>query len=547
MTLFIHILNIGVTAGWLALAVMVIRLFRIPKWIRCILWGIVGVRLMVPFHWQSPLSLIPSAEVIPANIGQNPAIQSGIPAVNGAINPVLTQQTLQGYDPVEAALSVGMIIWLTGMGIMILYSLISCLVLRIRLRQSVKAQGNVRICDRIDTPFVFGVIRPKIYLPSGMVPEQMDYVLAHERAHIQRHDHWWKPLGYLLLTVYWFHPLLWVAYILLCRDIESACDEKVIAAMGASYKKAYSQALLACSVHRRMILCCPVAFGELSVKSRVKAVLGYKKPAFWITAASCALCVAVVLCFLTDPIPCVHQYEGHISVAATCTEQGVQTHECALCRYRYSTSVEQLPHSYDEGTVTQAPTCTHTGVLTIRCADCPAQITESIERTEHIPGEPYGIKEPDCTHTGEKTATCTGCGIVFVTEVLATNDVHDLHETVVREATCTAEGEGVRECSRCDYSETCVYEKTPHAFRQSYFREATCMFVSMTEYRCVNCNEFYGELGQYRGDHKWVSNGNGTKCSYCGMPKYDDYDMFSSYTPEPSVPELPVIRWDVAP
>ena len=197
--------------------------------------------------------------------------------------------------------------------------------------------------------------------------------------------------------------------------------------------------------------------------------------------------------------------------------------------------------------MTQAPTCTHTGVLTIRCADCPAQITESIERTEHIPGEPYGIKEPDCTHTGEKTATCTGCGIVFVTEVLATNDVHDLHETVVREATCTAEGEGVRECSRCDYSETCVYEKTPHAFRQSYFREATCMFVSMTEYRCVNCNEFYGELGQYRGDHKWVSNGNGTKCSYCGMPKYDDYDMFSSYTPEPSVPELPVIRWDVAP
>lgn len=157
------------------------------------------------------------------------------------------------------------------------------------------------MCDRIDTPFILGVFRPRIYLPSNMSEQDVTYVLAHEQAHIKRHDHWWKPLGFALLTIYWFHPILWIAYVLLCRDIELACDEKVIKEMGIDIKKPYSDALINCSIPRRAITACPLAFGEVGVKERVKTVLNYKKPAFWIVLIAVIACVIVAVCFLTNP------------------------------------------------------------------------------------------------------------------------------------------------------------------------------------------------------------------------------------------------------
>jgi len=184
---------------------------------------------------------------------------------------------------------------------MVLYTVVSYFRIHRKVREAVPYQENIWLCDHIDTPFILGVVRPRIYLPSNMNEQDIEYVIAHEKAHLKRHDHWWKPLGFLLLTVYWFNPILWIAYILLCKDIELACDEKVIKDMGTEIKKPYSEALINCSVPRKMISACPLAFGEVGVKGRVKSVLNYKKPAFWIIVVAVVASIVVAVCFLTNP------------------------------------------------------------------------------------------------------------------------------------------------------------------------------------------------------------------------------------------------------
>jgi beta-lactamase regulating signal transducer with metallopeptidase domain len=307
---FLKLLNLSISASWLVLAVLVLRLVskRSPKWMNVLLWGIVALRLMLPFSIESALSLIPSAETVsPAVVQFDPAptITSGVSVIDNAVNPALSEHfaaaPTASVNPLYVWTEIAGWVWLIGLGAMLLYALVSYLRLRRRVSVSLCVRENIYLCDAISSPFILGVVKPRIYLPSGLDEVQRQNVLSHERAHLARRDHWWKPLGFALLAVYWFNPALWLAYTLLCRDIELACDERVIRTMDESAVKTYSTVLLACSMPRKAVITCPLAFGEIGVKERVRNALHYKKPAFWVVAASVAVCVVVAVCFLTNP------------------------------------------------------------------------------------------------------------------------------------------------------------------------------------------------------------------------------------------------------
>ena len=307
---FLKLLNLSISASWLVLAVLVLRLVskRSPKWMNVLLWGIVALRLVLPFSIESALSLIPSAETVsPVAVQSAPAptITSGVSVIDNAVNPSLSEHfaavPTASVNPLYVWTEIAGWVWLIGLGAMLLYALASYLRLRRRVSVSLPIQDNIYLCDAISSPFILGVVKPHIYLPSGLDEVQRQNVLAHEQAHLARRDHWWKPLGFALLAVYWFNPVLWLAYALLCRDIELACDERVIRTMDESAVKTYSTVLLACSMPRKAVITCPLAFGEVGVKERVKNALHYKKPAFWVVAASVAVCVIVAVCFLTNP------------------------------------------------------------------------------------------------------------------------------------------------------------------------------------------------------------------------------------------------------
>lgn len=306
---FIKFLNLSIQAGWLVIALLLLRPFlkKAPKYISCLLWAAVGLRLCLPFSIESVLSLIPSKETVPPEIlyAAAPQVNTGVPLLNSAVNPILQSSMapapMASVNPMQLVMILGANLWILGMVVMALYAAVSYILLRWRLREAVRQSENIWLCDRVNSPFLLGLFRPRIYLPSNLAQETAAYVIAHEKAHLQRKDHWWKPLGFLILTVYWFNPLIWVAYILLCRDIEYACDEKVLRAMGTEHKKPYSEALVCCSVPRKMITACPVAFGEDGVKGRIQSILGYKKPAFWIILIAVVASIAVTVCFLTDP------------------------------------------------------------------------------------------------------------------------------------------------------------------------------------------------------------------------------------------------------
>ena len=307
---FLKILNMSITASWLIAAAVLIRplLKKAPKWISCLLWALVAIRLVCPFSFESVLSLIPSSQTIPTNIAvqSEPQIDSGITAVNDVINPVITEwfapATAESVNPLQIIIPIAAYIWIAGIIVLLAFALISYIKLNKTVSVCVPVREGVLACDEIKAPFILGVFRPVIYVPSSMNGETLDYVVRHETAHLKRHDHWWKPLGFLLLAVYWFNPLCWIAYILLCRDIEMACDEKVVRDMDKYDIAGYSQALLDCSFQgKRMIAACPLAFGEVGVKERVRSVLNYRKPALWIIVAALVICVVVVVFFLADP------------------------------------------------------------------------------------------------------------------------------------------------------------------------------------------------------------------------------------------------------
>lgn len=323
---FRKLLDMSLTAGWVVLGILLLRpvLRRVSKRLTCALWLLAGIRLVCPFSVRSLFSLfslLPSAEVLPGTLAHTvPQIPTGITPLPGQtvvpVFPSVPSSVPVPELPAENAASVPLwqtllpVLWVVGMAGMLLYMGISCLRLYLRIREGCPMEGEagVRVCDRIGTPFLFGVLRPVICLPSALSGEDVPFVLAHERMHKKRLDHLWKPLGFLFLTVYWFHPLLWIGYIVLCRDIEAACDEAVLAAQGdggetEAYKKPYTAALLRCSVQStgRIVSACPLAFGETGVKSRIRSVLNYKKPALWLIVLAVIVCVIAAVCLLTDP------------------------------------------------------------------------------------------------------------------------------------------------------------------------------------------------------------------------------------------------------
>ena len=308
--LFLLAFNMSIAASYFILAIVVFRLIfrKAPKWVNCILWALVGLRLAIPFSIESDLSLLPTSHTVITDresSGLPFSVDSGIYTVDENVNGYLKSHYYEGITVPENAFVDTMfilsVIWLIGVAVMLIYSAISFIRLKKRVSVSLLYRDNIYYCDNIETPFILGTIRPKIYIPSGLEEAQIENVVMHEKAHLKRKDHWWKPLGFLILSFYWFNPVIWVAYILLCRDIEKACDEKVIKNMNTEEKKGYLETLLDCSVQRKMILACPVAFGEVGIKQRVKAVLNYKKPAFWVIIMAVIVTVAVSVGFLTNP------------------------------------------------------------------------------------------------------------------------------------------------------------------------------------------------------------------------------------------------------
>lgn len=306
---FLKLVNLSISASWLILAVLVLRvvLKKAPKWVMPLLWGVVALRLVCLFSIESALSLIPSAETIPSEI----VTETREPVLyEQATLDIVTNPTLPSAAEVPVGVSrqqaqvdfnIYSILWLAGMAALLVHALVSAGKLKRKLATAILLRDNIYESEFVDSPFVFGVVQPNIYLPMHMDEGTAAYVIAHERAHLARRDHWWKVLGYLVLALHWFNPLVWVAYILFCRDIELACDEKVVKGLDGAARADYSQALLSCAAPKRAVAACPLAFGEGNIKTRVKSALHYKKPAFWVAAAAVLAVVIVAVCFLTNP------------------------------------------------------------------------------------------------------------------------------------------------------------------------------------------------------------------------------------------------------
>ena len=306
---FLKLVNLSISASWLILAVLVLRvvLKKAPKWVMPLLWGVVALRLVCLFSIESALSLIPSAETIPSEI----VTETREPVLyEQATLDIVTNPTLPSAAEVPVGVSrqqaqvdfnIYSVLWLAGMAALLVHALVSAGKLKRKLATAILLRDNIYESEFVDSPFVFGVVKPNIYLPMHMDEGTAAYVIAHERAHLAHRDHWWKVLGYLVLALHWFNPLVWVAYILFCRDIELACDEKVVKGLDGAARADYSQALLSCAAPKRAVAACPLAFGEGNIKTRVKSALHYKKPAFWVAAAAVLAVVIVAVCFLTNP------------------------------------------------------------------------------------------------------------------------------------------------------------------------------------------------------------------------------------------------------
>lgn len=306
--LFVSVLNMSISAAWVLLAVLILRLIfkKAPKRITVLLWCIVGLRLIMPFSVESIFSLIPSNETVSkAWDSPRPNLNSGITVIDNGVNNYLEGHYFEGVTRPAGHFTdittIAAAAWLIGAAALLIYTAVSFFRLKKGLRTAVLWRDNIFQSEKISSPFVFGIIKPKIYLPFGITERNAESVILHEQAHISRRDYLWKPLGFLLLCVHWFNPLMWLAYVLFCRDIEFACDERAIGLLNTDKRADYSEALLNCSAGRHMLFAYPPAFGEVGVKSRVKSVLNYKKPAFWLAAAAVIAGIAASVCLLTSP------------------------------------------------------------------------------------------------------------------------------------------------------------------------------------------------------------------------------------------------------
>ena len=319
--IFSTLLTMSIGAAWLILIVILLRLLlkQAPKWVNCVLWGFVALRLVCPFVPESRFSLMPGVfrmqnrygsaadltlaqtPVSGGNLSQTMMDGAGAAGLTGIQTGAGAVTTGFRGEWIQQFLSAGSILWLIGVIVLLGYAVYSYLRVRRQVSEAIWLRDNLWICDQVKSPFILGLFRPRIYLSSGMEEAQLPYVIAHEQAHLKRGDQWWKPLGFVLLMIHWYNPFVWVAYILFCRDLELACDESAVRDLDLEGRKNYSYALLSCSMQRRLVTVCPLAFGEVGVKKRVKEVLNYKKPPFWILLAAVVVCVIVAVCFLTNP------------------------------------------------------------------------------------------------------------------------------------------------------------------------------------------------------------------------------------------------------
>lgn len=404
--IFLKIVNMSIAAGWLVLAVLLLRLIlkKAPKWVNVLLWAMVAVRLICPFSFESVWSLIPSAETISPEImlDPTPEISTGILSLNNVINPVISESfspaPLASANPLQILIPVAANLWLLGVLVMLAYTAVSYGLLRRKVRTAVLLKENIFQSEYVASPFVLGIIKPKIYLPFQMDEQNQAYVIAHEQSHIRRKDHWWKPVGFLLLAVYWFNPLMWLAYIFLCRDIELACDEKVIRELDGEHRADYTQALLVCSVSRRSIAACPLAFGEVGVKERVKSVMHYKKPTFWIILLAVAACIVSGICFLTDPTP-------DYGIGIRSIETGVDDEGTPAIILDYLFLVDGEKHFYGDWITTLSPEdgeYTENGLVEYSGDLGQYRIAIKFKRTKagagfqktHTPGQVYTLEKP---------------------------------------------------------------------------------------------------------------------------------------------------------
>ena len=410
---FLKIVNMSISASWLVLAVLLLRLIlkKAPKWVNVLLWGIVAIRLVCPFSLESALSLIPSAETVSPEImmDRTPEISTGIDSFDAVVNPIITEsfapQPMASANPLQIWIPVSANFWLLGIGIMLIYTAISYLLLRRKVATAIRLEGNIYQSENVASPFVLGIIKPKIYLPFRMDAGNLQHVIAHEQAHIRRKDHLWKPLGFLLLAIHWFNPMMWLGYIFLCKDIELACDEKVIGKMDSETKADYTQALVACSVNRRSIAACPLAFGEVDVKARVKSILHYKKPAFWIIVAAIVICAAVAVCFLTDPT--AEYGVGIRAIGTGTTDEGTPA---IILDYLFLLDGEEYFQGNwitilgdDEGEYTESGIGTYNGDLGKYRMMIKFKKTKAgagFQRT-HVPGQVYSLEKPSDKFWGE--------------------------------------------------------------------------------------------------------------------------------------------------
>ncbi|MBR6476128.1 MAG: hypothetical protein IKS98_11865, partial [Lachnospiraceae bacterium] len=349
-SIFIKLLNLSISAGMLVLLVFAFRLFlkRYSRRAACLLWIVVALRLIIPFSFESSFSIMPSGDFVSTvvsdeesrngtttntvktsdNVGasdnktdnntllaqtvsenetrnSNPDNSTMINMYPSENNSDMDTLIINGFFNTERFWKMLSVVWLFGVTAIFLYIIIGYVRIRKLTSESVLYNelgiDNVFICNRIDTAFIFGIINPRIYLPERLDRTQSENIVAHELMHIKRRDYVWKLIGFILLMVYWFNPLIWLAYVLLCRDIEFACDEQVISGMDRDQRRAYSDTLLLCSTEQSISFGCPLAFGEVAVKDRIKAALSYKKPLLWVIIVAFVLVLGVCIFFFTKP------------------------------------------------------------------------------------------------------------------------------------------------------------------------------------------------------------------------------------------------------
>lgn len=570
---FLKVVNMSISACWIILAILLLRLIlkKAPKWINCVLWGMAGLRLVMPFSFESVFSLIPSAETITqAPDSPTPQIDSGVSVIDNQINGYIQGSYSESVTrPVENFFDINTvlaIVWLVGIAALLIYTLISFLRLKRKVRTAVLLHNNIYQSESVVSPFVLGIIKPRIYLPFHINGQDMEHVIAHEQAHIRRNDHLWKPLGFLILTLHWFNPMIWLGYILLCRDIELACDEKVVKLLNHEQRADYSQALLTYSVNRRIIAACPLAFGEVGVKDRVKSVLNYKKPAFWIIVVAIVASIVTAICFLTNPLEkgfsadpkpnvvvdddkttngtsnstntnattntdtdtdtdtaqCDHMWGQWVEKSiATCQSSGIKERICHNCHAIERKETKATDHKQSDWIIGSVANVGKDGLKYIKCVYCNKRIEEKVipaisENHQHAVAEWITAIAPTCTANGTQHAVCS-CGRTIKTKaILAQGHAPVVDKSVA--ATCTSNG--LTEGSHCSVCNAIIVEqKTVDSKGHTMTSKEVAATAGKEEHilhYCTACSYSYEEANAPSSPIKFTSNNNGT-CSVTGL------------------------------